>query len=91
MQLFHVQLLRLIDPLSSHVYFMPSSARIQPLLLDLKQVADILPELALLFFFARQQQYRISSWVAYPTSTQLAYTSQAWPGKIGHGLDAFGP
>ena len=50
MQLFHVQLLRLIDPPPSHVYFMPSSSRIPPLLLDLKQVADNLPELALLIF-----------------------------------------
>ena len=83
MQPFHVQLLRFIDPTPFHVYFMPPSSRIQPLLLDLKQVADILPELALLIFFARQQQYCISSWVTYPTSTQLAYTSQAWPDKIG--------
>ena len=50
MQLFHVQLLGLVDLPPSHVYFVPSSSRIQPLLLDLKQVADILPELALLFF-----------------------------------------
>ena len=83
MQPFHVQLLRFIDPTPFHVYFMPPSSRIQPLLLDLKQVADILPELALLIFFARQQQYCISSWVTYPISTQLAYTSQAWPDKIG--------
>jgi hypothetical protein len=90
MQLFHVQLLRLIDPPPSHVYFMPSSSMIQPLLLDLKSCWHFTGTRSVKIL-ARQQQYCISSWVTYPTPTQLAYTSHAWPGKIGHGLDAFGP